>query len=136
MIETNKTDVYTKDLLPKLEKSDITEETMLESLEVLSEEYYIEKGREFGQINYFIVKDIGFENYAQQFINDYTKRCDDIIYLILNSHGKLNNETLPYDVVNEFIFENLENQGLIKFNRYFGGKVISYVSPRLRRIKY
>lgn len=137
MLETNRTVVYTKDLLDRLKGKDISKETMLESLYVLIEEYYIEKSEEFGELNYFVINHHSFHEYALECLPDFENTYNDIKYFIVNGDRVTNEDIhihfkIPIVLV-DHLLEDLNNENLITLLKYLGGSVVQEYSPRLKR---
>lgn len=139
-IEKNYNGINSYDLFKKLKPVGINEDTLLDSLQILEEDYYIHKcvrTREGGIALFFITIN-GYNDYAKANIDDFIEIIEKVKYYVVNNERATNEEIskslkvpnmLVMNVLNE-----LELDGLIKPIRFQDGMIISTVSPKLKRL--
>ena len=132
--------INTSELLETLKEFDLSPESILESMEILDSQGYIDAERALGgQIPFFKITHYGFDQYVCHNLQDYDLLVKDICLKILNEKIYLNTEiatavNAPIVIVNH-VLESLENGSLIKAIKALGGHYqIHYVSPELKRM--
>ncbi|MDQ6653878.1 MAG: serine/threonine protein kinase [Acidobacteriota bacterium] len=126
--------ISVRELIKDLENHQITQGEMFDSLEILTEEMYIEPSKTVGgglRINDFEITSFGFEQYAQVFILNYQSIAESVIEEIVMHDKEVFEKP---DIVVENILDRLAAEGSINVSKRMGGKcVITHVSARLRR---
>lgn len=126
--------ISVRELIKDLEGYNITQDEMFDSLEILTEEMYIEPSKTVGgglRINDFEITSFGFEQYAQVFIANYQTIADAVIEDIVINNKEVFEKP---DLVTENVLDRLVAEGSIRVSKRIGGKcVISHISARLRR---
>lgn len=123
-----------------LKAQEISDEDILESLEVLNSKGYIKATKVLGgSIPFFTISTFGFEQFAQANIDNYEEKINDICLKLIN-HSLQNNSDVvnmtkyPLALVNH-VFDILENKGFIKIAKVMGGLyLITNVSPEFKRM--
>ncbi len=142
-IKTGYRHITTKSILDQAKSLDISEEELLDTLDILHEKGYIEGKYASGRRSpsFFLITVCGFEEYARAYIGDYDSIVESVVSQIVN-HNKTDNRTIsqalgqPKMIVNH-ILEVLENNGVIKVARRAANGLlirINRVSPELRRM--
>jgi serine/threonine protein kinase len=123
-----------RSLLAELESLGMTQQELFDSLEVLTDEGYIQPSKTIGgglPINDFEITEFGFEQYANEYIPDYQSRVDAVIDEIIREKKEVYDK--PYIIV-EHILDHFASKGLLKLSKRMGGKVvIMHVSAQMRR---
>lgn len=126
--------ISVRELIKDMESHNISQNEMFDSLEILTEEMYIEPSRTVGgglRINDFEITSFGFEQYAQVFIGNYQSIAEGVIEDIVMNDNEVFEKP---DLVTENVLDRLAAEGSIRVSKRIGGKcVISHVSARLRR---
>lgn len=130
----------TSTIWKKLEPMDIPQEAFLDSLKILDNRGYIKGIKSIGgNIPHFEVTLLGFEEYAQVYIEDYMNLIHDVAIQLINN-PKTNNQLItmtlkqpPLIIVH--ILTLLEANGFIKIIRSLGSSLMQVydVSPELKR---
>jgi eukaryotic-like serine/threonine-protein kinase len=123
-----------RSLLAEVESMGITQQELFDSLEVLTDEHYIQPSKTIGgglPINDFEITEFGFEQYANEYIGDYQSRIDSVIDEIIREKKEVYDTP---DIIVEHILDHLASKGFIKLSKRMGGKVvIMHVSAQMRR---
>jgi serine/threonine protein kinase len=126
--------ISVRELIKDLEPHNISQGEMFDSLEILTEEMYIEPSKTVGgglRINDFEITSFGFEQYVQVFIPNYQSVAESVIEDIVMNDKEVFEKP---DLVIENVLDRLAAEGSIRVSKRIGGKcVISHVSARLRR---
>jgi hypothetical protein len=126
--------ISVRELIKDLESHKINQSEMFDSLEILTEEMYIEPSKTVGgglRINDFEITSFGFEQYAQVFIPNYQFIAESVIEDIVMHDKEVFEKP---DLVVENVLDRLAAEGSIRVSKRIGGKcVITNVSARLRR---
>jgi serine/threonine protein kinase len=126
--------ISVRELIKDLEPYKISQDEMFDSLEILTEEMYIEPSKTVGgglPINDFEITSFGFEQYAQVFILNYQSIAESVIEDIVINDKEVFEKP---DLVIENVLDRLAAEGSIRVSKRIGGKcVVSHVSARLRR---
>ncbi len=118
--------------------ADIPEDELLESLEILEQEGLIHARHSIGATTARL-SNLGFEKYAESYIQDYQGILVHIIALIINEDVLQNDQLAarlgqPIAFV-DFMLNHLQNSGHIKKGDYVGGlSRVWHISPSLRRL--
>lgn len=123
-----------------LKVQEISDEDILESLEVLNSKGYIKATKVLdGSIPFFTISTFGFEQFARANIDNYEEKINDICVKLIN-HSLQNNSDVanmtkyPLALVNH-VFDILESKGFIKMAKVMGGLyLITNVSPEFKRM--
>ena len=122
-----------------LKAQEISDEDILESLEVLDSKGYIKATKVLGgAIPFFTITTFGFDQFAQVNIDNYEEKVNDICLKLINNSLNNNDDVAkltkyPLSLVNH-VFDLLENNGLIKMVEAIGGLyMITYISPEFKR---
>ncbi|MDD5358807.1 MAG: toll/interleukin-1 receptor domain-containing protein [Sulfurovaceae bacterium] len=118
----------------------ISDEDILDSLEILDSKGYIKATKAIsGMIPFFTISTFGFNEFAQANIENYEEIINDVCIKLIN-HSLNNNVDVadmtkyPLALVNH-IFDLLENKGLIKTAKRIEGLYhIVNISPELKRM--
>jgi len=128
-VEIGHSFVNTSDILKKLEESDVSQEQVFESLEILNENYFIKAEREIGSsgINFFSITTSGFENFARVFMKDFDGLVNSILIAIVNKDLSSNEEisshvNIPKAIV-DYVLDILESRGYVQLIKSIGGSV-------------
>ena len=123
-----------------LKAQEISDEDILESLEVLDSKGYIKATKVFGgSIPFFTISTFGFDQFAQANIDNYGEKINDICIKLINHSLKNNADVVdmtkhPLVLVNH-VFNLLENKGLINMVKALGGQyIITNISPEFKRM--
>ena len=123
-----------------LKAQEISDEDILESLEVLDSKGYIKATKVLGgSIPFFTISTFGFEQFAQINIDNYEEKTNDICIKLINHSLKNNVDVVdmtkyPLALVNH-VFDLLENKGLINMVKALGGLyIVTNISPEFKRM--
>ena len=123
-----------RSLLKEIESMGITRDELFDSLEILADEGYIEPSKTIGgglPINDFEITEFGFEQYANEYVPDYSAIVERVIAEIIHDDKDV------YDkpgLLVEHVLDHLAGQGYLKLSKRIGGKiVIMHVSAQMRR---
>ncbi|EKP05819.1 TIR domain protein [Leptospira kirschneri str. 2008720114] len=132
--------INTSEVYGYLKECEISDEEILESLEILDSKKII-KGQKTlgGNIPFFSITHHGFEIYIQSNFTDFTtifnKACMNILNEGLNTNFQIAENMNAHILIVNHIFEKLEEKGLIKFIKDMSGRYcIHYINPELKRI--
>jgi hypothetical protein len=123
-----------------LKAQEISDEDILESLEVLDSKGYIKATKVFGgSIPFFTIRTFGFDQFARANIDNYEEKTNDICIKLINHSLKNNADVVdmtkyPLALVNH-VFDLLENKGLINMVKALGGLyIVTNISPEFKRM--
>lgn len=123
-----------------LKAEKISDEDILESLEVLDSKGYIKATKVLGgSIPFFTISTFGFEQFARVNIDNYQEKINDICIKLINHSLKNNVDVVnmtkyPLALVNH-VFDLLENKGLINMVKALGGQyIVTNISPEFKRM--
>ncbi len=123
-----------------LKAQEISDEDILESLEVLDSKGYIKATKVLGgSIPFFTISTFGFDQFARANIDNYEEKTNDICIKLINHSLKNNVDVVdmtkyPLALVNH-VFDLLENKGLINMVKALGGLyIVTNISPEFKRI--
>ena len=123
-----------RSLLADVESMEMTQQELFDSLEVLTDEHYIQPSKTIGgglPINDFEITEFGFEQYANEYIIDYQSSIDSVIDEIIRHKKEVYDKP---DMIVEHILDHLASKGFLKLSKRMGGKVvIMHVSTQMRR---
>lgn len=132
--------VNLSEIYADLKTQGISDEDILESLEVLDSKGYIEATKVLGgSIPFFTISTYGFDQFAQANIDNYEEVINDICIKLINHSLKNNVDVVeitkhPLALVNH-VFDLLDNKGLINMVKALGGLyIITNISPELKRM--
>jgi hypothetical protein len=130
------------DALDELSNAGITDAELRDSLNVLDEQSLLELGKVLGggyrgtSVHHARVSTSGFDDFAQVRWPNYSQVLTNLVAAIVNGTATQKPE---FDAIcqNERLADHLirvlENQGLVRVARYFGGYQVHSVSPQLKR---
>lgn len=123
-----------------LKAQEISDEDILESLEVLDSKGYIKATKVLGgSIPFFTISTFGFDQFARANIDNYEEKTNDICIKLINYSLKNNVDVVdmtkyPLALVNH-VFDLLENKGLINMVKALGGLyIVTNISPEFKRM--
>lgn len=123
-----------------LKAQEISDEDILESLEVLDSKGYIKATKVLsGSIPFFRITPFGFEEFASSNIEDYDNITNNICIKLINHSLRSNLEVekitkYPLGIINH-VFDLLEIKGFIKIAKALNGHyIIISLSPELKRM--
>ena len=123
-----------------LKAQEISDEDILESLEVLNSKGYIKAIKVLGgSIPFFTISTFGFDQFARANIDNYEEKTNDICIKLINYSLKNNVDVVdmtkyPLALVNH-VFDLLENKGLINMVKALGGLyIVTNISPEFKRM--
>lgn len=123
-----------------LKAQEISDEDILESLEVLDSKGYIKATKVLGgSIPFFTISTFGFDQFARANIDNYEEKTNDICIKLINHSLKNNVDVVdmtkyPLALVNH-VFDLLENKGLINMVKALGGLyIVTNISPEFKRM--
>lgn len=126
--------VSVRELLKDLEAVKIDQSEIFDSLEILTNEGYIQPNKTVGgglPINDFEITVFGFEQYAKAYIPDHDSMVESVIDQIVRLKKDVFDKP---DVVVEHILDKLVADGQLQVAKFQGGKIrITHVSAQLRR---
>ena len=139
-IQTGDFWVYPTNIYEIVKEYDISEELLSESLNILSEEYYINAQKVIGgEIVMVEITTFGFDQYVKVFIKEYDKILMSIISEIVNkdvnSNLELSQNLNIEKVIVDHVLNILEQKNYLKLAKMMGGEsVIHNLSPQLKRL--
>ena len=123
-----------RSLLKELDALGITRDELFDSLEVLTDEYYIQPSKTVGgglPINDFEITEFGFEQYANEYVPDYHRIVNRVMGELITDKKDVYNKP---NLIVEHVLDHLAGQGYLKLSKRQGGKiVIMHVSAQMRR---
>lgn len=119
--------------------TEIPQQELLDSLEILSQQYLISISYVLGApLSHVVLTNFGFQKFAEAYIPDYNEVVAGIAALLINENI-LQNEVLasriqrPIGFV-DFVLSLMEKNGHIKMTKYIGGHShVWQISPSLKR---
>lgn len=118
---------------------DVPQQELLDSLEILGQEYLIKISYVIGALlSHVVLTDFGFQQFAEAYVPDYHEVLARIAALLVNENICRNEELAsridrPVGFV-DFVLNLMESSGHIKMSKYIGGHShIWQISPLLRR---
>ena len=117
----------------------IPESELLESLEVLDREGYINLSRTIGAgFSHYQLTTHGMEEYAEAYIRNYHEIQANVISLLVNEEIASNNELVEKlkqpQLIVDHVLELLESNGHVSLSKMIGGLIRVYnISPSLKR---
>jgi hypothetical protein len=135
--------VDTAVVLSSVETEGITEEHLIESLEVLEGHGFLQLHRTLGNglssVGSFQVNAFGMDEYARHFMEDYERTVLTVAALLVNDQSRTSDVSLaevvekPRQLI-EFILELFEGRGLVRLSRLTGPVTfVDWISPQLKR---
>ena len=128
-IENGHSFVNTENIKDDLEALGISQDQMYESIEILSENYFIDAKRELGGvgIDFFKITTYGFEQYAHSFIHDFAGMVHRVLVTVINENITQNKELSQHlgmsIAIIDYILDILENRNYFKLSKTMGGNV-------------
>lgn len=107
----------------------ISEDEMYESIDVLSNRYYVKGNRTFGSkgLDFFRITSTGFQAYAKVFIPNYSRLLADTLFAVINHDLDDNHKIATHlnqpEVLIDYLLDILKNQGFIKTTETMGGNI-------------
>jgi hypothetical protein len=132
--------IRSSDLQVKIKELDIPKKLLIESIDILEEQYYISGTRTYGEygLNFFKITEHGFENFAISNIPEYNEFIRDVLLAIINEDLKNDRELseelgIPFLVV-DYIIQKLKDIGAIIASTTAGGTSVVDVKPKGHRL--
>jgi len=140
-VEANQTLVDSGEVLERVAPDGVSEDALLDTLEILDNRGYLEIIRTYAQgiegMRSFILSDLGLEEYANAFIPDY----GDLQERIARDLASAPRDRVHYvvdSVLEEHVIDLLEMRGLVRVTKMTGEKggvtSVDWVNPELRRL--
>lgn len=132
--------IMVHDVIEKGKEIDLTPDTIIESLEILEQNYFIEiTGMMQPEYNSMKVLLYAFNTYYQHYNNEYNAQVDLIGSLIVNNGLTDNNSIAKAANLDQFIVDHilelLDNKGYIKNLQFIGGNSdISNITAEFKRL--
>jgi len=132
--------IMTQPLINIMEAMEVNADTVLESLEILDEQGYVQNQRVLGgRVPYFSITTFGFENYLRHNDSKYEEKLEKVVFSILNGKQGRASEIAEQTNINPtivyHILDFLTSKGLLKTVKVLGGDIIiSATSPQLKRL--
>lgn len=136
--------IESAEVLRRGESDGITEDALLESLQVLEEHGYVDIEGTYGPgisgMSAFNVTLIGLDEYAKAFVPDYDSTLERVFVRLVNGSGTASDRALATELERsrllvEHVLDVLAARGLIKVTKMTGpNTVVDYVSPQLGRL--
>lgn len=144
-LEQNHQLIESEEVLRRGEPDGITEEGLLESLQVLEEHGYVDihatMGPGISGMSAFSVTLNGLDEYVRAFVPDYDATFERIVVQLVNASGSgssdraLATEIDTSRLIVEHVLDILAARGLIKVTKMSGpNTAVDYVSPQLGRL--
>lgn len=118
---------------------DVPQQELLDSLEILEQQYFIKVGRVIGApLSHVVLTDFGFQKFAEAYVDDYQDVVPQIAGLLVNENVRQNDELAtrvnkPRAFV-DFVLNLMEANNHIKVSKSLGGQShVWEVSASLRR---
>lgn len=122
---------------PSLRES--PQQELLDSLQILEQQYFIKVGRVIGApLSHVVLTSFGFQQFAEAYVDDYQDVVAQIAAVLVNENVRQNDELAarvnrPVPFV-DFVLDLMEGNGHIKVSKYMGGQSHVWdVSASLRR---
>jgi len=119
--------------------SDVPQQELLDSLEILGQKYLIKISYVLGApLSHVVLTDFGFQQFAEAYISDYNEVVARLAALLVNENVCRNEELAsridrPVGFV-DFVLNLMESNNHIKMSKYIGGQSqVWQISPSLRR---
>lgn len=119
--------------------TDVPQQELLDSLEILGQKYLITIVRVMGApLSHVVLTDFGFQQFAEAYVPDYNEVVARIAALLVNENVCQNEELAsrtnrPVGFVN-FVLNLMTSNGHIKMSKYMGGQShVWQISPSLKR---
>lgn len=119
--------------------SDVPQQELLDSLEILGQKYLIKISYVLGApLSHVVLTDFGFQQFAEAYISDYNEVVTRLAALLVNENVCRNEELAsridrPVGFV-DFVLNLMESNNHIKMSKYIGGQSqVWQISPSLRR---
>lgn len=128
------THISVPELVKELKAIGIGKEDLLDSLEIIANEGYIEPSDMVGcgmRICDFKITSFGFEQYALRYLSDYEAKRQDVTVDIVERNKDAFEKP---DIITRNILDALEADGLLRIAKFAGGTIkIMHVSAQLKR---
>lgn len=119
--------------------TEIPQQELLDSLEILGQKYLIKIAYVLGApLSHVVLTDFGFQQFAEAYVPDYHEVVARIAALLVNENVCQNEELAsriqrPVAFV-DFVLSLMESNGHIKMSKYIGGQSqVWQISPSLKR---
>jgi hypothetical protein len=142
-LETNQQLVASQDVLERVEPEGIGEEALLESLQVLEEQGFVDVAKTMARgiagMSAFTITLFGLEKYATAFVPGYDELTMKVIAQLVNgserTDGGIAREIDTTRLLVEHVLDMLDAQGLVRLTKMSGPTTYVFdVSPQLVRL--